>query len=178
MITMVDLGKKKGGSSGGSKTKKKSSGKKQSDDSSTSGSSPEPYSPSGDEVSDPTDGSVSDVSKEWAEAGENLNYPAQNGEAEKQYVKRQIRECKEFYEDYVDTALDNMGNVEEFTMVNHALLLSLAQNRMGIKEVLTGEFGYSEDAAIKQTDKIVRKAGEGDALSQVCHELTEKVIKE
>jgi hypothetical protein len=175
---MVDLGKKKGGDSGGSKSKKKSSGSKKKSSGSSPGSAPESYSPDDDEVTDPTAGSVSDVSKEWAEAGDNLNYAAQNGEAEKQYVKRQIQECKEFYESYVDTALDNMANIEEFTMVNHALLLSLAQNRIGIKEVLMDEFGYSESAAIEQTDKIVRKAGEGDALSEVCHELTEKVIKE
>ena len=175
---MVDLSKKKGGNDdpGTSSTKQtettETSAKRQ------SSSSAEPYSPSNDEVTDPTDGNVADISKEWANAGENLNYHAENGEAEKQYVKRQVMETKEFYEDYIDTALDNMENIEEFTMVHHALMLSCAQNRIGIKEVLMDEFGYSESAAIKQTDKIVRKAGEPDAFSKVTHELTEKIIKE
>jgi len=177
VIHMVDINKKKSSGSSSSKSKSSSSGGGPGGGKSTGGS-PEPYSPSGDEVPDFSDGSVADVSKEWAEKGENLNYSAQNGESEKKYVKRQIRECKEFYEDYVDTALDKMENIEEFTLVNHALMLGLAQNRLGIKEVLMGEFNYSEQAAISQTDKIVRKAGEGDAFSEVCNTLTEKVVKE
>lgn len=175
---MVDISKKKGNKdrsdSEGDTAGTESAGTK----TQTGGGSPQPYSPSDDEVADPNDGQIADISKEWAEAGDNLNYSAKGGESEKEYVKRQVAETKEFYEDYVDTALDNMSNMEEFTMVHHALMLSCAQNRIGIKEVLMDEFNYSENAAIKQTDKIVRKAGEPDAFSKVTHELTEKIVKE
>jgi hypothetical protein len=184
---MVDVNKRKGGSDDSSSKKKKKKGsskkRKKSKGSSSSGSSSsgdnvDTYSPSVEDGANYDGGSVADVSKEWADRGDNLNYQAENGEREKGYVKRQVAECKEFYEDYVDTALDNLDNIENFTLVHHALMLSCGQNRVGVADVLQDEFGYSENQAIQKAHQIVSEAGEQEAFNEVTKELMKSMIKE
>lgn len=175
---MVDINKGGSGKSGSSsssssKSKNKSSG----GSSGSSGSKVDTYSPSVDEAANYEGATVSEVSEDWANSGDNLNYDIEHGEKEKDYIRRQIKECEEFYDDYVGVAKDNIGNIEEFTLVQHALLLSCAQNRVGVAEVLQDEFGYSENRAIEKAHKIVSQAGEKQAFNEVLKELMKSMIK-
>jgi hypothetical protein len=171
----IDKGKKKKSSKGKSKN---DSDIDKSSPQSTSGGSVDTYTPSTDEAANYDGAKVADTSKDWANTGDNLNYDAEHGEKEKDYVARQVKECEEFYEDYVATAKSNIENIEKFTLVHHALMLSCAQNRIGVAEVLQDEFGYSENRSIEQAHKIVSEAGEQEAFNEVTKELMKAMIKE
>jgi len=176
---MVDVNKRKGG--GEKKKKKKSSSskkkKKKSSSSSTSssGSTPEPFSMEDDYTANFEDAQLSQTSERWASEGSELNYHAQGGESERAYVKRQIEECTEFYENYVERAEDNMIDINQFTLIHHALLLSMARNRSGIMDVLVSNYGYSEEEALSQTEKICQKAGEGECYNKLTRYMTRNI---
>lgn len=187
---MVDLGKKKGGgdsSSSSSDDKKKRDSVKETSSSGSGQTNSKSFS-SGDvdtsafEMPDDTKdnyegASVSDTSRKLSGDGAELNYHAETGEAEKEYVKRQVKECKEFYDDYVENAKQNLTDINEFTLIHHALMISLARNRIGIADVLMDRFDYSESKAYKKVEVITQKAGETDALLEILTEMTEKMAQ-
>ena len=176
---MVDVNKRKGGGSGkkkkssssSSKKKKKSSG----NSSSSSGDSPDAFSMDDDYTASYEDTEVAGTSKRWASEGSELNYKAKGGESEKAYVKRQIKECTEFYDNFLDRAKDNMTDINQFTLIHHALLLSMARNRSGIMDVLMKNFGYSEEEALNQTEKICKKAGELECYNEITRHMTRNI---
>ena len=182
---MVDISKKKGGGSKDDKKKgsgsSSNSGGRSSNNSgghsgSSSGSvSTEPYSPPDSLEPDVDEMEVASASKRISSDGSELNYQANNGESEREYIKRQINECKEFYDDYAESAIDNMADANEFTLIHHALLMALAKNRLGIRDVLVDRFGYDKQSAANRTEEIVKKAGEDEAMNKVLSKLTKKL---
>ena len=188
---MVDIGKKKGGKDGkddssDSKKKKRDSVKDTGGSGSSSGGanmSPDdvdtdPFEMDSDFSAEYEGASVASTSERLSSEGAELNYHAENGEGEREYVKRQVDECKEFYDDYVENALDNLTDINEFTLIHHALLISLARNRIGIADVLMDRFGYSESEAVEKADTITQKAGESEAMLEVLSEMTEAMMGE
>jgi hypothetical protein len=187
---MVDLGKKKGGKgkkeNSDESTKKRDSVKETSSSGDGTGSSKDlstsdvdtsPFEMP-DDTKDNYEGvSVSDTSRKLSGDGAELNYHAETGEGEKEYVKRQVKECKEFYDDYVENAKQNLTDINEFTLIHHALMISLARNRIGIADVLMDRFDYPESKAYKKVGVITQKAGETDALREILSEMTEKMAQ-
>jgi len=173
---MVDVNKRKSGDKS-SKKKSGSSKKKKKSGSSTSssGSTPDAFSMDEEYTADYEDAQIADTSKRWASEGAELNYKAQGGESERAYVKRQIQECTEFYENFYDRASDNMKDINQFTMIHHALLLSMARNRSGIMDVLMKSFGYDEEEALSQTEKICKKAGELETYNKLTRDMTKNI---
>ncbi len=182
---MVDISKKKGGGSNDDKKKSSGSssnsgGRSANNSSSHSGSSggsvsTDPYSPPDSLEPDVDEMEVASASKRIASDGSELNYQVENGESEKEYIKRQINECKEFYDDFADSAIDNMSDVNEFTLIHHALLMALAKNRLGVRDVLRDRFGYDKQSAANRAEEIVKKAGEDEAMNKVLSKLTKKL---
>jgi hypothetical protein len=170
---MVDPSDIKSGGSTDKKKKDKSKSKNKTATTSTT-DSPDPYTQSVEDSPTPGDAKVAGVSKDWKDEHSDLNYQPENGEAEKEYVQRQVAECQEFYDNYVDMAKENMRDVNEFTMIHHTLGLALAEMVVGIKDVLRDEFGYRDKKAHKQTMKIVKQAGQDDAMNELVSELAKK----
>lgn len=174
---MVDVNKRKDGDS---KKQKKSSGSSKSrksggSSSKSSGGAPDAFEMDDEYTADMEGGEIAETSKRWASEGSELNYKAQGGESERAYVKRQIQECEEFYENFYDRASDNMVDINQFTMIHHALLLSMARNRSGIMDVLMKNFGYSEQEALSQTEKICQQAGELETFSKLIADMTRNI---
>lgn len=175
---MVDIGKKKDEDSSKKKKKKpkgkskKSTKSTSSSSSSSSGGDTEPYSMGGEKTANVDGGSVSDTSQRWASEGSELNYDSGASGTEKEYIKRQIKECEEFYENFLETALDNVTDINQFTLYHHALLLSMAKNRAGICDIFMDRFGYSEEEALEKTKQICKKAGEPEAFVTLVDEVT------
>lgn len=175
---MVDVGKKKDDDSSKKKKKssksksKKSSTSKSSGSSSGGGSSTEPYSMDDDKTANVEGASVSSTSQRWASEGSELNYDAGASGTEKEYIKRQIKECEEFYENFLESALNNVTDINQFTLYHHALLLSMAKNRAGICDIFMDRFGYSEDEALEKTKQICQEAGEAEAFVTLVDEVT------
>jgi len=187
---MVDLGKKKGGGSSDSKSKEdkedKKSKVKDTKSSSSSGGGKKlsadevdtsPFEMPEDTKSNYEGSSVSETSQKFSSEGAELNYNAEKGEGEKEYVKRQVKECSEFYDDYVDNAEQNLTDINEFTLIHHALMISLARNRIGIADVLMDRFGYSENKAYEKVEVITAKAGESEAMQEVLSMITENMAQ-
>jgi len=183
---MVDINKRKDNSSSSSSSssskKKKKKKKKSSGSSSSSGSSggsdTEPFEMGDDAIPDVSDASVSDVSQEWATDGAELNTDVGASGSSKEYIKRQIQECEEFYDNFYETASDNMTDVNQFTLYFHAITLALARNRLGIRDVLTDRFDKSKPEAVEITNRICDKAGEAECMDKILTDLTERLDEE
>lgn len=175
---MVDINKKKDKSKDKPDKKKdkekvkESKTKKQSGGDGGSSSNTEPYTMTDDKTANAEGASVSSTSKRWSQEGAELNYDAGSGGSEQEYIKRQIKECKEFYDDYTETALDNITDINQFTLYHHALLLSMAKNRAGICDIFMKRFGYSEDEALAKARQVCKKAGEPEAFVKLTDEVT------
>jgi len=179
---MVDINKKKdkSKSKGKSKNKDKEGVKSTKSKSSSSGSggnpnSTEPYSMSDETTANVEDAEVASTSERWSQEGAELNFEAGSNGSEKEYIKRQIQESKEFYEDYLETALDNLEDINQFTLYHHALLLSMAKNRAGICDIFMNRFGYSEDDALAKAREICQEAGEAEAFVNLTDEVTTSI---
>jgi len=176
---MVDVNKRKGGGSDKKKEKSSSGSKKKkkggSSSTSSSGGTPDTFEMDDEYTASYEGTEISDTSKRWASEGSELNYKAKGGESERAYVKRQIEECTEFYENFLDRAKDNLVDINQFTLIHHALLLSMARNRSGIMDVLMSNYGYSEQEALNQTEKICKKAGELEAFNELTREMTKNI---
>lgn len=178
---MVDINKKKGGKKDKKKKKSKSSSSKKkksggsSGGSGGSGKSTEPYSMDDEKTANAEGASVSRTSKRWSSEGSELNFKAGSNGSEKEYIQRQIEECKEFYEDYVATAKDNITDINQFTLYHHALLLSMAKNRAGICDIFMNRFGYSEKEALQKARQVCQEAGEAEAFVELTDEVTTSI---
>ena len=175
---MVDINKKKDKSKDKSNSNKdKSKDKpskptKSSGGGSSGGESTEPYTMTEEKTANAEGASVATTSERWSQEGAELNFDAGSGGTEDEYIKRQIQECKEFYDDYTDTAVDNITDINQFTLYHHALLLSMAKNRAGICDIFMKRFGYSEDEALAKARQICKKAGEPEAFVKLTDEVT------
>lgn len=183
---MVDIGDKKKDSSSSSKSsgKKPNKGKKRDSKSKSGGSSSssssedtEPFEMSQDMTPDLDNMDVPDTSQEWAADHSELNFDVKGGESEREYIQRQIEECEEFYENYYARAKDNMVDINQFALYHHALNISLARNRIGIRDMLMDRFGYSEEEAFKQAKRIAQKAGEMETMEKLLDNLTRTIIE-
>jgi hypothetical protein len=178
---MVDINKKKGGKK--KKKKKKSSssksgkqkGSKSKSGGGSSSKSTEPYQMTDETTANAEAAEVSTTSQRWSSEGAELNFDAGSGGSEKQYIQRQIQECEEFYNDYVETAKDNITDINQFTLYHHALLLSMAKNRAGICDIFMKRFGYSEGEALQKARQVCQKAGEPEAFVELTDEVTTSI---
>jgi len=175
---MVDINKKKDKSKDKSKDKKKKSKEskskptKSSGGGSSGGESTEPYTMTDEKTANAEGASVATTSERWSQEGAELNFDAGSGGSEQEYIERQIKECKEFYNDYTDTAVGNITDINQFTLYHHALLLSMAKNRAGICDIFMKRFGYSEDEALAKAREICKRAGEPEAFVKLTDEVT------
>jgi len=178
---MVDINEKKDKSKSKGKSKKDKSSVKQTKSSSSSGgesggeTSTDPYQMTDETTANAEEASVASTSKRWSQEGAELNHDAGADGTEQEYIKRQIEECGEFYEDYLDTALDNVEDINQFTLYHHALLLSTAKNRAGICDIFMDRFGYSEDEALAKASEVCKKAGEAEAFVKLADEVTTSI---
>lgn len=178
---MVDINKKKDRSDSKDKKKKDKESVKSrnsggsSGESGSGGASTEPYKMSDETTANVDDASVSGTSKRWSQEGAELNYDAASGGSEKEYIQRQIEESQEFYENYLETAKDNLEDINQFTLYHHALLLSTAKNRAGICDIFMNRFGYSEEKALEKASQVCQKAGEPEAFVKLADEVTTNI---
>lgn len=178
---MVDLNKKKDKDKGKSKSKKDKEKVKSSSSSSSSssggsgGESTEPYEMTDEKTANAEGTSVASTSKRWSQEGAELNYDAGSGGTEKEYIQRQIEECREFYEDYAETAKENITDINQFTLYHHALLLSMAKNRAGICDIFMDRFGYSEQEALAKAREVCKEAGEPQAFVELTDAVTTNI---
>jgi len=103
-------------SGSGSKSTKSSSSSGGSVASGSVDETPDAYTQSAEDSPMPGSATVSDVSKEWKNDHSELNYKPKRGESEKQYVKRQVKECTEFYDNYLDIVDENLDSIEKFAL--------------------------------------------------------------
>lgn len=127
------------------------------------------------EVSEPGSMEMSDTSKRWADEHGNLAYDEGSGGGIKSYMKKQISECEELYDNIEEMASDHTEGVEEFTLYFHTLMLNLSRNRIGIMKTIKDEFGKSEDEALKLTDKICEQAGEQEMVTNVLNTMVKEL---
>lgn len=179
---MVDIDDLKNAKDGGSKKKNKSSGSSSSSSSSSSGDDPDVGAKEGtftlgdDEVLDPSDTTMSQQSKDWAEEHGDLNYEKQGSESLQQFMKRQKEEVEELHANIRKRARQNDESFEQFTLIMHTLLLNFAQNRVGIAKTIENQFGKSEDEALRLTNKICQKAGEEQFVENMIQDVTENLL--
>jgi len=178
---MVDINKKKDKAKEEQKKKKKKDEVKKSKSSSSSSgggggnASTEPFEMTDEKTANAEGASVASTSKRWSQEGAELNYDAGSGGSEQEYIKRQIQECQEFYNDYAETAKENITDINQFTLYHHALLLSMAKNRAGICDIFMDRFGYSEKEALAKAREICKKAGEPDAFVELTDAVTTNI---
>lgn len=166
--------KKKKKKGGGSSSKKKSSSSSSSSSTKGGGSGePDVYEVDAEDDINVDDATVSDTSKRWASDESELNYPSQGGEGERAYMQRQIEECDEFYDNFVEMAMDKIEDINQFALVYHALALSFARNRTGVVQVLKQNYDNSEKEAQKKADKIMAEAGEYEAMVKLFREVSD-----
>jgi len=168
---MVDIDTNKSGND-----KKESSSNKSKEKGKKSRGDVDTYRPSDEEMLDKDEMELSDASRNLAEGGE-LNYDKGKGSTLEGYVKKQINECDEFYDD-IEEHIKDVDNYEEFAVFAHALFMNLGINRVGIMKVIQDDFGKSEKKALKLTDKICDKAGEKDMVVNVLRYMTKDFVKE
>ena len=128
---------------------------------------PDPYTQTVAESPTPGESQVADVSVEWKKEHSDLNYRPERGEAEAEYVSRQVKECTEFYDNYLEIARSNMAEVQRFALYHHTLGMALAEMVVGIKAVLRDQFNYSERKAHTKALKICEKGGQSDAMEEL-----------
>lgn len=174
----LDNAKSGGGSSTGGKKQSSSSpggggGSGQSSSSSSSGGSGETFSMDKDEMVDPSDKNVSDISKQWASDKGELNTDVNSGEGLKAYMNRQVKEVEELHENINEMAMNNKDNFDEFTLFMHALFLNFGRNRVGIMDTIQDDFGKSKRESFELTNKICQRAGEPEFMEQMVQDITE-----
>lgn len=176
---MVDIGKKKGsddsGSDDGSREKVKGS---KSGGTSSSGSDADVYSPdrtTSDELDEVT---IPDVSKKMAASPDDTGANEGLEMGERGYLKAQLDEADEFYDDFVDEAVDSMVDIAEFSVVFHALCISAARMRITIQSNLEEHYGNSQSDAKEKAERIVKRAGEDEAIEEVLSELSSNMKAE
>lgn len=179
MVDIDDLEKqKKGGSSSGSSSSGSSSGgsstSRSSSSSSTSSSSgsTDTFSTDEEELVDPDDKEVSDISKQWASDKGEMNFDANSGEGLKDYMNRQVKEVEELHDNIHEMAMNNKDNFDEFTLFMHALFLNFGRNRVGIMETIEDNFGKSRQEAFELTNKICQQAGEQEFMENLVQDIT------
>lgn len=159
---------------GGKKKSESSSSSSSSETSRDSPGSAEPYSLSDEEKMMPEDVDLHDASENIA-GGAELNY-GKGTSSLSGYKKRQISEVKELHEDMFRTAKQHGDAVDTFILVLQAMIMSYAQNRVGIAMTIMSEFGKSKKEALKITNQICRKAGEPQTFEKIVSMLTEEFI--
>lgn len=179
MVDIDELDKAKGGGgksgssgSSGSSSGGGSSGGSGSGSSKSSGGSSGTFSMDEGEMVDPSDKTVSDISKQWASDKGELNFDVNAGENLQQYMKRQAREVQELHENINEMAMNNKENFDEFTLFMHALFLNFGRNRVGIMDAIQDNFGKSKKEAFKLTNKICQQAGEPEFMEQMVQDIT------
>lgn len=180
---MVDIDDLKDAKKSGGKKKKKKKKSSSSSSSSKSGDDPDVGSKDGtfelgdDEILDPSDTSMSQQSKDWAEEHGELNYDRQGSESLQQFMKRQKAEVEELHENIRKRAKQNNESFEQFTLIMHTLLLNFAQNRVGIAKTIENQFGKSESEALRLTNKICQKAGEEKFMENMVQDITKNLLE-
>ncbi len=95
---------------------------------------------------------LSQTSKEWADEYGDRSYKEGASGGLQTYIQRQKDEMEEFYQNMAEMGKDIASDgAQKFTLAHHAMILNMAHNRAGIKEILEEEFGKSEDEAINLT---------------------------
>lgn len=172
---MVDIGKKKDRDSKQKEQKQKdkpsSSGSK-SGSKRQSGGSPDAFEMEEDMVSTPSGGDVADTAKDWSSDHGELNYDTGSSGSLKNYKKKQIAECQEFYENFYEMVEDNLVDINQFTLYYQALTMNMARNRVGIQSILEQEFNMSKEEALKHTQDICQKAGEAECMTKVLNDVS------
>jgi len=170
------------GMKGGGKEKKSSgssssgSGSSSSSSSSSSGSSGgEPFELD-DEARMQADGIVVDDGAKDIADGADLN-TEYRGNSLSQYRNRQVKECKELYQDLRKNVNEYGGDLNDFTAVMQSIIMNLAQNRHGIAMTLMEHYDMDKKEAQDYTRKITEKAGESDEIGWTIHQLTKDLME-
>lgn len=179
MVDVDKLDKEKGGSSGSKKSKKKgkSSSSGSSDSDSDVGAKEGAYKLDDDEMMDPSDMSVSQQSKDWADEHGELNYDRQGSESLQAYMSRQVEEVKELHQNMRKRARQNNENLEQFTLVMHTLLLNFANNRVGIAKTVENQYNKSTEESMRVANKVCQKAGEKDCMEKIVQDITANLLE-
>lgn len=115
---------------------------------------------------------LSETSKEWADKYGELNFDKGSSKGLKNYIKAQEKEAKEFYKNMAEMGVEIASDgAQKFTLAHHAMILNMAHNRAGMKEILEDEFGKSEKEAMKIVNEICRNAGEYRAFREVMNKI-------
>jgi len=163
-----------GDSSSSSDSSKRGRSSKQEQSRAASNTVADTYSPDGDEYLDPDDVDINARSEGLADLDKSEF--ASDGEGLAEYKKKQVRECKEFFQDVEDTAREYGDSIPTFTMVFHAMVMNYSQMRAGITEVLMEEYNMEKKDAVKHANQITRKAGEDESVRDIINFLTQKII--
>jgi hypothetical protein len=169
---------KSGGESKKKKKKKKDEGGSSSSDSSGSSSSTsggEPFELEDEARLEPDGVVVSDGAEDIAE-GASLNNDYR-GNSLSQYRKRQVKECKELYDDLKKNVREYGGDLTDFTAVMQSIIMNLAQNRHGIAMTLMNHYDMDKSEAQDYARKITNKAGEPEAIDWTIHQLTKDLME-
>lgn len=132
------------------------------------------YSPDGDEYLEPDNVEINSRSEGLADMDKGEF--ASDGEGLSKYKKKQVQECREFFDDMEDTAKEYSESIPMFTMVFHSMTMNYSQLRAGIAETLIEEYNMEKKQAIKHTNQITRKAGEEESMKNIINILTKKII--
>lgn len=174
MVDISDISDDDSGSKKGKKKKKKGGGGK-GKEKTPDGSDVGPFSLDESGKTQPDDVEIATKSKTWAENGE-LNHNL-GASSLGPYKKKQLKETKELHGEIVEMAEENKGRLDEFTLVMHACLMNLAQNRVGIAQHISDKFGKSEKKSIKMSHKICREAGEAKVIEKVVTILSDEMME-
>lgn len=176
---MVDVDDIFGGGDKKSSSSSSSSSSSNSSSSSSSGSGSETtadaFSMDDEAMMDPDESSINKQSEVMANNGE-LNYEGKES-GYGAYKKRQIKEVKELHDDIKETAKDNGDTIPEFTVVMHAALMNLAQNRVGIANVIRNEYGKTKSQSRREANEICQRAGEKEMFEEMTQYLTKKLMQ-
>lgn len=170
---MVDIGKKKESddSGSGSDSRKKDKESK-SGGTGGSGSDADVYSPDRTTSDELDEVSIPDVSKKMSAGADATGANEGLEMGERGYLKAQLEESDEFYDDFINEAIDSMVDIDEFSVTFHALCISAARLRITIQKNLEEHYGNSPSDAKEKAERIVKRAGEDEAIEEVLSELS------
>lgn len=115
---------------------------------------------------------LSQTSKEWADKYGDLSHTKGASGSLKSYIQKQEKETRDFYKNMAEMGKEIADEgAQKFTLAHHAMILNMAHNRAGIKEILEDEFGKSQKEAIQITNRICKNAGEYKAFVEIMNKV-------